>query len=508
MNSAGAHLSVLRLLAVIVIAAALLFVGYRWAAARISESANDNTSTSFAPYVDVTLPPTLHFEDAADQPSNSVILGFVVADPNQRCSPSWGTYYDLDAASRALDLDRRIVRLRERGGQAMVSFGGAVNDELAVDCEDSQELVAGYQAVIDRYSLTSLDFDIEGAALSNTSANARRVAAIRALQQANPELEVWFTLPVDPNGLPGPAVELVDGLIQGGVNLAGVNLMIMNYGGSRPTGMSMRDASIQALHSAWQQLDGGYRRAGIQRTESELWGSLGATPMIGQNDVQKDVFTLNDAEGLLAFASEVRLGRLSMWSANRDVQCGIGVDDARPSNTCSGVDQEPLEFARTLGSGTALAHEVVAPEVARDETRADSLSRDDPRTSPYPLWRSGKAYEEGAKVVWQGRVYEAKWWSQGGQPDAPVKNTWDTPWRYLGPVLESDRVAIRAVTSASGDRPRWSAEAVYVAGNEVEHDGNAFRARWWTQGVSPREDPDQPYDHPWEFLGEVEPETP
>src|SRR5690606_6057397 len=136
--------------------------------------------------------------------------------------------------------------------------------------------------------------------------------------------------------------------------------------------------------------------------------------------------------------------RLSSWSANRDVECGAAVDDARASNTCSGVDQEPLEFAEILGGGGAPGSRSGNSETAVENGGEEILARDDPRTSPYPLWRAPKAYVAGAKVVWQGWVYQAKWWTEGDQPDAPVKHVWETPWRYLGPVLESDRDAIIA----------------------------------------------------------------
>jgi chitinase len=506
MNGPEARLSVVRLVVVLAAACAIVFAGSRWAVALIGDAKSDPNSTWFAPYVDVTLTPTYHFEDITEEPSSAVVLGFVVADTTSSCTPSWGTYYSLDAAARALDLDRRVVRLRERGGQAVVSFGGALNEELAVACTDSNKLAAAYQSVIDRYQLKTIDFDIEGVSLANTTANARRAEAIKKLQADNPELRVWFTVPVDPNGMTSDGIALVDGLLRAGVKLGGLNVMTMNYGGSRPAGESMRDASTQALTSTWQQLDGAYRGIGQVRTQAELWAMLGATPMIGQNDVAEDVFTLKDAAGLREFAANVRLGRISMWSSNRDVECGAAVDDARASNTCSGVDQEPRAFAAALGVGQAPTKDA-PPPAATNDTRGDASSRDDPRTSPYPLWRSGKAYEEGAKVVWQGRVYQAKWWTQSNQPDAPVKHTWETPWRYLGPVLQSDRDAVGAVSATPGDRPHWSAETVYVAGNEVEIDGKAFRAKWWTQGEKPEEDPDQPYDHPWEFLGEVPPKT-
>ena len=49
---------------------------------------------------------------------------------------------------------------------------------------------------------------------------------------------------------------------------------------------------------------------------------MGATPMIGQNDTPDEVFTLADATALNQFALSHKLGRMSMWSANRDIVCG------------------------------------------------------------------------------------------------------------------------------------------------------------------------------------------
>lgn len=511
-GSTGAtrRISPVRLVLLVLALVALAAAGSRWALNVVAQSRVQPADTWFAPYVDVTLTPTLHFEDPAEQPSGNVVLGFVVADPGQACEPSWGTYYSLDAAARALDLDRRVVRLHERGGSAIVSFGGALNSELATACTDVDKLTAAYQSVITRYGLKTIDFDIEGASLADTAANARRAAAIQRLQRDNPGLAVWLTLPVAPQGLTAESVALVDQALASGVDLAGINVMTMNYGGSRPTGMSMRDATIAAITATWQQLDGAYQRAGAPRTAKELWKMVGATPMIGQNDVAEDVFRQGDADGLMAFARTVDLGRVSLWSANRDVQCGAVVTDVRVSNTCSGIDQEPLEFAKIFGSSSksskpAVAEATASPE-GGDAARADALMRDDPRTSPYPPWRSPKAYEEGAKVVWQGRVYQAKWWTQGDQPDAPIKQVWETPWRYLGPVLESDRDAIRAGTTVSdGNWPRWAAEKVYIAGDTVQLDNKVFRAKWWTQGDVPQEDPDRPFDHPWEYIGKVDP---
>ncbi len=503
------RISLIRALVVLAIVGGLLFAGSRWALARFSDAGSGASGTWFAPYVDTTLTPVLHFEDPTEEPADNVVLGFIVADPTQRCDPSWGGYYTLDAAARALDLDRRIVRLRERGGDAAVSFGGALNDELAVACTDPAALAAAYGAVVDRYSLTAVDFDVEGAGLANHDANARRAAALVQLQRQHPDLQVWLTLPVDPQGLTADGRTLIDQALAAGVRFAGFNLMTMNYGGSRAAGVSMGDATIAAMNAGWQQLDAAYLAAGVPLNE-DLWKMMGATPMIGQNDVAQDVFTQSDATAVLSFAERVGLGRLSFWSANRDVACGASSGDKRASNTCSGVGQDPLEFTHLFAAHATGHTATVAvsadgvPTAAASDTRADSLTRDDPRTSPYPLWRAAKAYDADAKVVWQGRVYQAKWWTQGDQPDAPVKHDWDTPWRYLGPVLDSDRTAVAAEDAVTdGTVTPWSAEKVFVAGDEVTYDGQVFRAKWWTQGDTPQQDPDQPYDHPWQYLGKA-----
>lgn len=495
------RISVTRLLVVLAGVAAVSVLATAWVSDIAASGDTKATPVSFAPYVDVTLTPTLHFEDPSVQPASSVILGFIVADPADPCRPSWGTFYGLDAAGRALDLDRRIVRLRERGGSAIVSFGGAFNDELATVCEDDKALDAAYGDVIDRYHTTIVDFDIEGAALGDTKANRRRAESIARVQAERPNLKVWLTVPITTGGVPDVVVDLIDSMLDAGVGLGGVNAMTMNYN-TLAADVRLRDANEAALVALWRQLDSAYRRAGTTLTEPEVWQRIAATPMIGQNDVASERFTIDDARALRRFAASVGLGRLSMWSANRDHPCGASTSDGRVSNTCSGVDQKPFEFSALFAEQ--------APEPAVDSkldnvatSRRPAAIVDDPRTSPYPLWRSAKAYTVGEKVVWQDRVYEAKWYSQGDQPDAPVRQVWETPWRYLGPVLDIDRAAVAQVRAKDGDRPLWSPERVYIAGDEVVLGNQAFQARWWTQGNRPLEDPDQPYDHPWLHLGEV-----
>lgn len=452
----------------------------------------------FAPYVDVTLPPFHPFEDRAVNPADDVVLGFVVAGTD-RCTPTWGAAFDLDEAATSMDLDRRIERYRNLGGEVVVSFGGAANRELAVACRDVEDLVDAYGRVVERYAVSTIDFDIEGPALADGAANQRRAEAVRTLQDRaagdGERLAVWLTLPVAPSGMLPDAMAVVDAMLVEGVDLAGVNLMTMNYGQGRGTS-TMWEATDAALDAAHDQLGRAYRRVGLRLSGDQLWRKLGATPMVGHNDVAGEVFTLDDVEALVGRARQVGLGRLGLWSSNRDRPCGPNIDPRVVSNHCSGVDQEPSAFVTAmdrLPGRSAQASRTDTPVV----TVPDPV--DDPATSPYPIWDERRVYEEGAKVVWRRQVYQAKWWSQGEVPDTPVVNEWDTPWRLVGPVLPGDRPA-PTTTIAPGLLPAWSGTATYEGGDRVERRGAPYEAKWWTQGDDPLRESDLTYTSPWEPL--------
>jgi chitinase len=216
--------------------------------------------------------------------------------------------------------------------------------------------------------------------------------------------------------------------------------------------------------------------------------------MIGRNDIPGEVFTLGDARALVGLANRVGLGRVSLWSANRDAQCGVQAGP-QVSNTCSGVSQRPLAFTWELGRLNARVPGRVRVRQRAEPVRA--TSRDNPATSPYPIWRPRRTYSGGDEVVWHARVYEAKWSTQGSVPDASVKHLWDTPWRYVGPVLRSDS-HIRPPSL----RP-WSAEQVYLEGDRVVFHTAIYRAKWWTQADMPAADVDGAGASPWTLVGQV-----
>lgn len=461
----------------------------------------------FAGYVDVTATPSYAFEAPAGEGTQAAVLAFVVAAADGSCTPSWGASYGLDQAASDLDLDRRIARLRDQGRSVVVSFGGQRNDELALRCASVADLTAAYASVVDRYRLDTIDLDIEGAALADAASGQRRAEAIAALQEARraagKDLAVWLTLPAVTSGLTTQGTDTVARFLAAGVDLAGVNVMTMNFGDTRAEGQSMAAASIAALSATRRQLGVLYSTAGMPLGPSSLWRKVGATPMLGQNDEPDEVFTLADAGELNAFARDNGLGRLSVWSLNRDKACSTNYPDVRRvSDSCSGVDQGAARFAAVLAEGLTGTPGEAAGGVTTPEP-VPTATADDPATSPYRIWSATSSYPAGTKVVWHGNVYEAKWWTRGDVPDDPVLQDSQTPWRLVGPVLPGE-TPVPVPTLPAGFYPTWKPDKAYTAGDRVIYQGMAFEARWWNTATSPESSLVDPGGSPWQALSQEE----
>ncbi|PYI65831.1 glycosyl hydrolase family 18 [Arthrobacter livingstonensis] len=484
----GRKLSLFRLTVVIAVVALLAGGAYVGLGRYNDAQAASNDPAIFAGYVDVTATPTYAFEAPVSKAAKSVVLSFIVSAKNKPCEPSWGTAYSMTQAGSDLDLDRRMARLVQQGGTVAVSFGGQANDELATGCTDPDQLRDAYASVVDRYSLSTVDLDLEGAGLSDTAAMARRATAIAAVQaerlKAKKPLSVWLTLPVAPTGLTAEGQAAVTAMLAARVDIAGVNAMTMDFGGSKPAGTTMLAASIDAANATHDQLAKLYKAQGQTLGSDTLWRKIGLTPMVGQNDVAGEIFTLQDANGLHSFAVSKGVGRISMWSLNRDATCGPNYPDvARVSDACSGVDQGDQLFSQVLGQGltTPLA---AATTAAPQATARSTQVADNPATSPYPIWSDLAVYVAGDQIVWHGNVYLAKWWTQGDVPDNPVATDGTTPWQLVGPVLPGDKPA-PVVTVPAGTYPVWAQATVYLQGDRVMFDGRVFEAKWWTRDDSP-----------------------
>ncbi|KOU61905.1 cellulose binding domain-containing protein [Streptomyces sp. IGB124] len=291
----------------------------------------------FAPYVDTSLYPAYDLLDTAAQTGvKEFHLAFITSGGS--CAPLWGGVTDLANDKVAA----QIGALRAKGGDVRVSFGGAAGHELALNCSTVDDLAAAYGKVVDQYRLTKVDFDIEGAALPDTAANARRAQAIAKLQKSHPGLDVAFTLPVMPEGLTQPGVALLADARKNGVRVDAVNIMAMDYGPAYSGDMGQY--AIQAATATQAQIKGV-----LGLSDAAAWKAVAVTPMIGVNDVTSEVFTVADATQLVEFAAAKGIGRLAMWSSTRDKQCAAGAVNHADA-TCSSILQQPLAFTRAFGA--------------------------------------------------------------------------------------------------------------------------------------------------------------
>lgn len=496
----GRHFSFIRLLVTFVV---LGVVGATGVAATLlpvwlaQPGGAETDQRWFAGYYDVTLESgeALARSNLNEMPGGAV-LAFVVASSDTSCTPSWGIAHRLGEAADEFDVDRRVARMRDLGLKPVISFGGLANTELARACTDEAALLRAYTRVVERYDVDTIDLDIESDDLADADAAARRAEAIARLQQTRAadghSLAVWLTLPVMPDGLTEDGLAAIQHLLDGGVELAGVNVMTMNYGIDLG-GRTMAQASIDALTSTADQLTRMWSSRSLALPSGGVWSMLGATPMIGRNDVPGEIFTLDDARALNQFANERGLMRLSMWSINRDRTCGTNYPNPTiVSNECSGIDQAGRTFADILAQGYDHPDPLATP--------AAPPAVDDPATSPYPIWSSTQFYSAGVKVVWHGGVFISKWWVQGGtEPDDPAIPVEASAWSYLGPVLPGD-APYSVPTLPEGTYPGWKPDTLYQQGERVLYDGVGYEARWWSKDQVPdRSLLDRDYS-PWKPL--------
>ncbi len=495
------RLSLLRVLAALLLLAGVGCGGFVGVKARLA-SVPVVHQTWFAPYVDVTLTPTYQFQSSTADTARQTVLGFVVAASASRCTPSWGAAYTLPQADQSLALGSRILQLKQDGEQPIVSFGGQANTSLDVACGSVPGLVAAYQSVIDAYQLTTIDLDIEGTALDSFPAEQRRALAIADLEKAarvaHRQLGVWLTLPVEPSGLQGNALSVIAAMLRDGVSITGINVMTMDFTQPPAAGSSMLPSVEDALNATHAQLAGLFPRYGIRLRSAQIWQRLGATVMIGQNNIQGENFTTADARGLSGFAAANHLGRISMWSLNRDSQCGSSfAETGLLSTTCSGTAQSGMEFSQIFGQLQG-----VTSVTSSAGNVQPAVANTNPADAPYPQWSAAGQYPLGYKVVEDGQIYQAKWYNTEDDPQAQVQYSWETPWELIGPVLPGDH-APKIGKLRRGTYPAWSISVQYQAGDLVLYQGLPYLAKWDNEGVSPQAGVSDPGGSPWQALYKI-----
>lgn len=112
-----------------------------------------------------------------------------------------------------------------------------------------------------------------------------------------------------------------------------VNVMAMDYYRS---GTDYGTAALQAAQATHDQLKSLYPA----KTDAQLWRMVGVTPMIGEND-DHNIFGMDAARRLVAFAQQHHLGELAFWEETRDRNACTGA-----LYQCTNVPQQPYDFSK------------------------------------------------------------------------------------------------------------------------------------------------------------------
>ncbi|MFJ8141390.1 CBM35 domain-containing protein [Streptomyces sp. NPDC096013] len=250
-------------------------------------------------------------------------LAFLI--PKSGCTPQW------EAGNSALGaFTSQVNSLKAAGGNVIISFGGAEGGELAQTCTSVSALTAAYASVVNTYGITRLDFDIEGGTLGNTAANTRRNQALAALQAQNPNVEVDYTLAVDPSGLESDTLNLLKDAKSKGVKVNLVNIMTMDFG----DGENALNDALSAAKGTAAQLASLY---GI--STAQAYGRMGLTPIAGRNDDDEN-FTQANATTLESFAATNGVQELSFWEVD-GYDKGTGYAYSRIFNKITGGTTTP-----------------------------------------------------------------------------------------------------------------------------------------------------------------------
>jgi hypothetical protein len=309
-----------------ILAAIVLWV-FAGALLAAQQPPSSQPSRMFAPYVDMSKMADRLSYIQSRAGTNTLTVAFIVG--GNGCAPTW---LPNSLVRSDTTISAAIAKFRAAGGEIVIAFGGYDALELAQTCNDVPSLQAAYQAVVDKYKLKIVDFDIEHTAIEDPVSIDRRSQALAALAAANPGIQINYTLPATPAGLTNLSINVIQSAAKFHTPVAVVNLMAMDYGAQLPTGAMGPDAVAAASGAACQ-----LKVLGLN-------AQIGITPMIGVNDSAGETFTLDDAHVVVnyALANSNTVTWLAFWSIGRDNGGCFG----QVSPFCSGLPQKDWDFTR------------------------------------------------------------------------------------------------------------------------------------------------------------------
>jgi chitinase len=382
------------------------------------------------------------------------MLAFILANGSS-CDAAWDGTAPVSSDTAVGGV---INGVRGAGGDVSVSIGGYGGTKLGQVCSSPATTAAAYQAVVSKYALKAIDFDLEEPEYENTAAINNEVGAAQILQSNNSGLYVSITVPGTTSGTGYFGQNVLN--TAKGLGFTPNNYSIMPFDGGF-NGAASQQGALSAFN--------GMLTTTFGWTAANAWAHEGISQMNGRSDTG-EIFTQSDFASNLSFATSKGLGRFTFWSVNRDRQCPGGASGST-SGTCSSVVQNDWDFTK-YGVQFAGSNPPVTTTTPPVTTTAPAGS------CSAPAYNSATAYTGGQSVSYNGHTWTAKWWTQGEAPSTGGTGVWQDNGACTGGTTTPP-------TGSCSGLVVYSSTAVYTGGQSVSYGGHKWTAKWWTQGEAP-----------------------
>ncbi len=341
-------------------------------------------------------------------------LAFIVSNGN--CTPAWESDAGLDNVSSDTQMAPIINAVRAAGGDVVVSFGGYGGTKLGETCGSPQATASAEQAIIDKYGLHALDFDLEEPEYENATAINNELGAAQILQQNNSGLYESITLPGTTSGTGYFGQQLLNNAKSLGYTPNNYGIMPFDGGFN---GASSQTSALQGFNAILMNTFGW--------DSGTAYSHEGVSLMNGRSD-SGEYFYQSDFQTVLNFAQSNHMARFTYWSVNRDRQCNPPDNNGTTSGTCSSVPQNDWDFTKIVaqfGGGSTPPPPpppTPTPTQGQNPTPTPTTGGGGGGTacSGVAPWNSTTSYVSGNKVTYNGSLWQAKWWTYNDVPGGPA----------------------------------------------------------------------------------------
>ena len=316
-----------------------------------------------------------------------------------------------------------INDLKSKGQHVIISVGGA-EGRITINSEEAADLFASSLIkIIKKYEFEGVDIDLEGSAVSGTEYIAR------GLRKVHDEFGDDFIITMAPETY---YMHNADGLMGAYYRLATEIKDILticypqfyNAGGDIGYGnFNARYPSQSFITSlATMYIENGLRPDQLAIGVPAMSSAAGSGYISIDNlkDVVNSLVNKQPLDGFTPPREYKTLRGVMTWSINWDAT-------------------QKYAWAKSM-SGLMSSLPVVDGGIERpdrgdddnnDDNNDDDNNNDQQGLGDIPVWDSSSVYVGGDKVVYNGKIYQASWWTQGDNPETQGEVG---PWKYVGEV--------------------------------------------------------------------------